>query len=45
MYRTPALYDEWNEMKKDIHFEKNNVMYNRFLNEREIWYIKLGVNV
>lgn len=45
MYRTRELYDERNETKKWIHFQEHDQVSNIFLNEREIWYTKLGVNV
>ena len=45
MYRTVELYDEWNETKKGIHFQKWNHLENVFLNKRELWYVRLGVNI
>lgn len=45
MYRTGELYDEWNETKKIIHFQKWDNISNIFINEREFWYVKLGVNI
>ncbi len=40
----PALevFDEWNEEKKSLTSKEQDSFY---VNEREIWYIKLGVNV
>jgi mRNA interferase MazF len=40
----PALqvFDEWNEEKKLLSSTDQNDFY---VNEREIWYIKLGVNI
>lgn len=40
----PALevFDEWNEEKKLLSSTEQNDFY---VNEREIWYIKLGVNI
>jgi mRNA interferase MazF len=40
----PALevFDEWNEEKKNIHTKD---LENFYVNEREIWYIKLGINI
>lgn len=35
-------FDEWNEEKKSIHVLDPDEFY---LNEREIWYVKLGMNV
>ncbi len=35
-------FDEWNDDKKFIHSaDKNDI----FINEREIWYIKMGINI
>jgi len=46
MYRTKELYDEWNETKKEIHFQEWIHSSNTtFINEKEIWYIRLGLNI
>ena len=48
MYKTKELYDEWNEIKKDIHFELSEYskkISSFYINEREIWYVRLGVNI
>jgi len=34
-------FDRWNELKKKIHDERKNVLYN----QGEIWWCHLGVNV
>lgn len=36
------IFDKWNENKKGIH--KTN-FDNVFINEREIWFTKMGVNI
>ena len=40
----PALeaFDEWNEEKKTIHLQQGE---NIFINPRDIWYVKLGLNI
>ena len=35
-------FDEWNEEKKSIHLSKED---NIFINPRDIWYVKLGLNI
>lgn len=46
MYRTKELYDEWNEMKKDIHFQEwGYISRNLYINEKEIRYVWLGLNI
>lgn len=45
MYRNRELYDERNETKKEIHFQSQNQWKHFFLNEREIRYVRLWVNV
>lgn len=46
MYRTKELYDERNQCKKTIHFDKSNQMNNRiFINEKDVRYITLGLNI
>ncbi len=42
MRRTTADYDEWNKEKQEIHFQEHRV---RFVREREIWFVKMGVNI
>jgi hypothetical protein len=36
------IFDEWNNNKKAIHQE---IPESFFVNEREIWYTKLGINI
>ena len=36
------VFDEWNEEKKQIHTKEKE---NFYVNEREIWYVKLGINI
>ncbi|EKD24532.1 MAG: hypothetical protein ACD_80C00212G0005 [uncultured bacterium (gcode 4)] len=48
MYRTIELYNEWNETKKDIHFEIDEhakKIESFYVNEREIRYVRLWLNV
>lgn len=48
MQRTKEIYDEWNETKKEIHFQvdKNTKDSEDFyVNEREIWYVRLWINI
>jgi len=48
MYRTKELYNEWNETKKEIHFElseHSKKIPTFYINEREIWYVRLWVNI
>ena len=48
MYRTRELYDERNRTKKEIHFESKEYIGKApsfFINEREIRYVRLWVNV
>lgn len=48
MYRTKELYDEWNETKKEIHFEFDEYAKRTkdfYVNEKEIRYIRLWVNI
>ncbi len=35
-------FDEWNEEKKYLHSEE---IGERYINPREIWYIKMGMNI
>ena len=37
-----SIFDEWNNDKKVIHKEE---LPEFFVNEREIWYTKLGINI
>ncbi len=37
----PAKFDQWNEIKKKLHFSRNPV----FCNPREIWWCYLGMNI
>ena len=36
------LFDNWNSIKKDIHFENNKQFY---IKEKDIWYINIGYNI
>ena len=46
MYRSKELYNEWNELKQDIHFQENNqITKDMFINEWEIWYTSLWLNI
>ena len=48
MYRTSELYDQWNQEKKAIHFqltEHTRKTTSFYVNEREIWYVRLGLNI
>ena len=36
------IFDKWNEHKKKIHKEESD---NFFVNEREIWYTKMWINL
>ncbi|MEI7557450.1 MAG: hypothetical protein WCJ45_00935 [bacterium] len=44
MQRITECFDEWNAAKKEIHFDEERLSH-VFLNEREIWYVRLGINI
>lgn len=35
-------FDEWNEEKKFLHTQE---LHERYINPREIWYVKMGLNI
>ena len=43
MYKTlfPDRFDEWNELKKKLHFGKKNL----FIREREVYFLHIGKNI
>jgi mRNA interferase MazF len=46
MHRTHAaleLFDEWNIQKQELH--QNPQIEELFINPRDVWYIKMGVNI
>lgn len=46
MYRNKELYNERNDLKQDIHFKNlNQRANNTFINEKEIRYVSLGLNI
>ena len=46
MYISKELYDARNILKQDIHFQENNQPQDTlFINEREVWYISLWLNI
>lgn len=48
MYRTKELYNERNAVKQKVNFYEWFFWFNNnktFINEREIWYIRLWINI
>lgn len=47
MYRTKELYDDWNDVKKVLHFwvDVSSLQHDIFIKERQIRYVRLGLNV
>lgn len=43
MQKTELIFDLWNEDKKKI--DVNSSLEKVFINDREIWYTKMGINV
>lgn len=41
MKKTIELYDQWNDEKKSIELGNKEV----FINPRDIWYTKMGMNI
>ncbi|AHB41816.1 hypothetical protein P148_SR1C00001G1037 [candidate division SR1 bacterium RAAC1_SR1_1] len=46
MENTFSLFDSWNQEKKHIHqYGSTGRIKDFYINHREVWYVKLGINV